>query len=144
MGIKESKIKSLNLFKNELKKILGKDSNFSRYDFEKFLKAKYQCKFYNSLKEYYAAKYPNIDVTDSHDFVDCLAFGIVDSNHYRVIDIAYKMTPQTTEALVYYSYEGDHITDIFFQYGELDNQNFWGLFEYNGENVILKNIELYL
>lgn len=141
MNKKQLKIEDFERFKKELKVLLGKDENLGKNDFEAFLNKKYRCIFYNSVEAYMKATYSDIKVGDPCDCVDYLAFDIIKSGRYRVALIAKKETSQKIESLIYYSFDGDTITDMFFQYGELENQCFWGIFEPNGENLIRKNIK---
>lgn len=143
-NIYEDKLRNLEDFKKELKNIIGKDTNLNRYDFEKYINLKYHVKFFNSLQEYYDKNNIKETVEDIKDYVDCLAFNIVETT-YRVTEIkgSYFNNGKNGSAFVYYSYIDDQIIDLFVNEAGLKYGNFWGIFVANGEDKIRKNLDLY-
>lgn len=142
MKLKVKKLKQLDEFKAELKQMFGKDSNFTRFDFERYIKAKYSVKFYDSLQEYYDKNNEKVDVYDIKQFVDVLAFNIVEQD-YRVACIPKELNQKYGAVFIYYSYKDSIITDMFIDNIGIKNANYWGIFEPNGEDIIRKNIKLY-
>lgn len=120
--------KKLDDFKKRLKLILGKDSDFIRFDFERYIFKMYGAQFHNSLQELYQSQGEDIIINDDKEYVDCLAFQIV-SNRYRVAEIKGKYfngnnKGQTT---LLYSYDGNYITDMFCHVAGLKDADMWGL-----------------
>lgn len=141
-NFKQKKYVELEEFKNYLKQIIGKNENLTRFDFENYIKRVYNVSFYDSLQNYYDANYINVKVTQIKDFVDVLAFNIVSTN-YRVTCIPKELNKKYGDVFVYYSYNGNIITDMFVQNIGLKYCNFWGIFKPDGEEMIKKNIKLY-
>lgn len=141
-NIYKNKLQEFENFKNEIYLILGKRSGFNRFDFEKYIKRKYNVVFYDSLQEYYDKHSINLKVDDIKDFVDVLAFNIVKEN-YRVTEIKgnYFNDGKNGATFIYYSYNEEELTDMFIHNSGLKYCNFWGIFRSNGEKFILQNLE---
>lgn len=104
-NIYKNKLQEFENFKNELYLIQGKNSGFNKFNFEKYIKRKYNVVFYDLLQEYYDKHNINLKVDDIKDFVDVLAFDIVKAN-YRVTEIKgnYFIDSKDGAIFIYYNY----------------------------------------
>lgn len=137
--IYQKKLQEYQNFKNEVFSILGKKTKLNRFDFEKYIKIKFDAVFYDSLQEYYRKKNINVKVDNIKDFVDILAFHIVERN-YRVTMVD-KDTFKPT--FIYYSYNNDELTDIYIHNSGIKGSSFWGIFISNGDKIIEQNLKRY-
>lgn len=103
-------------YKKIIKNTINKDSDFTRSDFEKYVKLKYNVKIYNSIYEFYSVQFNKDISTELDQYVDDFAMHIVKTTHKvfrctnsKINDKRYNST------LVFYSYHGDEIIDIFIE-----------------------------
>lgn len=138
----KNKVRELESFKEELLATIGKNEKLNRFDFEKYIKCKYNAKFYDSLQEYYDKNGIDLKVDDIRDFVDYLAFDIVESS-YRVTEIKgnYFKNAKYGSTFVYYSYEKDKIVDMFIHNSGIKYSLYWGVFRDDGEKIIRQNLQ---
>lgn len=128
--------------KIEIKKIIGKDTNLTLKDFEKFLTLKYNAKIYNSVQQWYENTFSEQIPDKPQEYVDVLAFPMLEQN-YKVCVIK-KEKNSKDSVFMLYSYKDNELLEYFIQYSYKGFEPIgFSLFIKNNETKMLKRIEHY-
>ena len=115
----------LDNLKKQTKELLGKDSNFTVKDFEKYIQLLYGATFYNSLEEFYKICKNTVILSEEiTNYIDCLGYDVIKSK-YKVTEIFDKSSRKS--AMIYFNYEANKITKVYLEGDRVGNMNGFGL-----------------
>ena len=131
----------LDNLKKQAKELLGKDSNFTVKDFEKYIQLLYGATFYNSLEEFYKICKTTVILSEEiTNYIDCLGYDVIKSK-YKVTEISDKSSNKS--AMVFFNYVDNRITKVYLEGDNIGFMNVFGLFAIDGEKKIKKGLKQY-